>query len=48
MAEAQPGWRFTGVDPSAAMLDLARQTLGSLSQRVDLVKGTIDQVPDGR
>ncbi len=47
MAEAQPGWRFTGVDPSAAMLDLARQTLGSLSQRVDLVEGTIDQVPDG-
>lgn len=27
MAETQPAWRFTGVDPSAAMLDLARQTL---------------------
>jgi len=47
MAEAQPNWRFTGVDPSAAMLDLARQTLGSLGQRVDLIEGTIDQVPDG-
>ena len=26
-AEAQPGWRFDGVDPSAAMLDLARLAL---------------------
>ncbi|WIJ26409.1 class I SAM-dependent methyltransferase [Devosia sp. RR2S18] len=44
MAEAQPEWCFTGVDPSAAMLDLARQTLGSLGQRVTLIEGTIDQV----
>ena len=29
------------------MLDLARQTLGSLAQRVELIEGTIDQVPDG-
>ena len=47
MAEAQPNWHFTGVDPSAAMLELARQTLGSLAQRVTLIEGTIDQVPDG-
>lgn len=47
MAEAQPDWRFTGVDPSAAMLVLARQTLGSLDQRVSLIEGTIDQVPNG-
>jgi tRNA (cmo5U34)-methyltransferase len=47
MAEAQPEWRFTGVDPSAAMLALARQTLGSLGQRVTLIEGTIDQVLEG-
>ena len=47
MAEAQAEWRFTGVDPSAAMLDLARQTLGSLAHRVALVEGTIDHAPEG-
>lgn len=47
MAEAQPNWRFTAVDPSAAMLDLARQTLGPLGQRVELIEGTVDQVPAG-
>jgi len=45
MAEEQPAWRFTGVDPSPAMLDLARQTLGQFSDRVDLIEGTIDQAP---
>lgn len=47
MAEAQPDWSFTGIDPSAAMLDLARQTLGALVDRVDLVEGTIEQVSSG-
>lgn len=47
MAEARPDWRFTGVDPSGAMLDLARQTLGPLTQRVDLLEGTVDQAPGG-
>jgi len=47
MAEAQPNWGFTGVDPSAAMLDLARQTLGPVCERVRLIEGTIDQVQDG-
>ena len=27
-ADAEPGWRFTGVDPSAEMLKLAQATLG--------------------
>src|SRR3546814_13141348 len=35
IAEAQPAWRFTGVDPSPAMLDLARQTHNPFSKRVD-------------
>jgi tRNA (cmo5U34)-methyltransferase len=47
MAAAQPAWRFTGVDPSPAMLDLARQTLTPFADRVDLIHGTIDQAPAG-
>ncbi|WP_372016215.1 class I SAM-dependent methyltransferase [Tistrella mobilis] len=46
MAEAQPGWRFTGVDPSSEMLGLARRTLGKLAARVDLVQGYIDDAPE--
>ena len=47
MAEAQPDWRFTGVDPSSAMLALARHTLEPFAQRTDLIEGTIDQAPSG-
>jgi tRNA (cmo5U34)-methyltransferase len=47
LATAQPGWRFTGVDPSPAMLDLARQAVAPFAQRVQLVAGTIDQAPAG-
>lgn len=32
-AQAQPDWSFDGVDPSAAMLGLAEQTLGPLAPR---------------
>ncbi|QWT21485.1 class I SAM-dependent methyltransferase [Bacillus sp. NP157] len=47
MAELQPGWRFTGVDPSAPMLELARRTLGDLASRVTFHEGYIDDAPDG-
>jgi tRNA (cmo5U34)-methyltransferase len=47
MAEARPDWRFTGVDPSPAMLDLARQTVSPFADRVDLVTGTVDQASAG-
>ncbi len=47
LAAAYPGWRFTGVDPSAAMLDIARQTLAERLPRADLVLGTITQAPMG-
>ena len=47
LAEAQPSWRFTGVDPSPAMLDLARRTLAPVADRVELVEGTIDKAPGG-
>ena len=46
-AEAQPGWRFVGVDPSAEMLKLARLTLGPLAERVELTEGHIDSAPEG-
>lgn len=46
MAEAQPTWRFTGVDPSPAMLKLARDVIRPFADRVDLVEGTVDQLPD--
>src|SRR3546814_6033258 len=47
LAEAQPDWRFTGVDPSPAMLDLARRTIAPIADRVELPEGTIDQAPSG-
>jgi len=46
-AEAHPGWRFDGVDPAAAMLNLAEATLGSFASRVQLHQGYIDAAPDG-
>lgn len=46
-ALAQPGWRFDGVDPSAAMLGLAKQTLGALAPRARLHQGYIDDAPEG-
>lgn len=30
LAQERPDWRFTGVDPSSAMLNLARQTTALL------------------
>lgn len=45
-ADASPGWRFTGVDPSADMLALAALTLGSSAPRVELIQGYIESVPD--
>lgn len=46
-AEAQPDWRFAGIDPSAGMLDLARRVLGPLGARVDLRQGFADSAPPG-
>lgn len=47
LAEAHPGWRFVGVDPAGPMLALAKQTLGPLAARVDLVQGYIEDAPPG-
>ena len=45
---ANPGWQLTGVDPSEQMLSLARtqaEALG-IAERVTLLQGTVDAVPD--
>lgn len=46
-ATAEPGWRFTGVDPSAPMLSLAARTLGRHADRATLLQGYIDTAPPG-
>jgi tRNA (cmo5U34)-methyltransferase len=47
MAGERPDWHFTGVDPSPAMLDLARRAVAPVSDRVQFVTGTVDQAPAG-
>lgn len=46
-AQAHTGWHLTGVDPSAAMLDIARHTLADNLRRAELVTGTINDAPAG-
>lgn len=46
-AEANPNWRFVGVDPSAEMLKLAQATLGPPASRVELHEGYVDTAPPG-
>lgn len=47
LADAQRGWRFTGVDPAGPMLELARDAMGEDMNRVDLIEGYIDAAPAG-
>ncbi|WP_233503554.1 class I SAM-dependent methyltransferase [Sphingomonas psychrotolerans] len=46
-AEAQPQWRFVGVDPSAAMLDLAARVLEAFAGRIELQHGYVNTAPSG-
>lgn len=46
-AQAQPGWRFDGVDPSREMLALALDTVGEHAHRVRLHEGYVDAAPEG-
>ncbi|WP_306393477.1 class I SAM-dependent methyltransferase [Telluria beijingensis] len=46
-ADSQPGWTFDGVDPSRAMLDLARRTVAAHAGRVRLHEGYVDVAPQG-
>lgn len=47
MAEAHPGWRFDGVDPSSAMLDLAGATTAAHADRIGLHLGEVVVAPEG-
>ncbi|CAD7035390.1 class I SAM-dependent methyltransferase [Pseudorhizobium endolithicum] len=47
MAQARRYWRFTGVDPSATMLDVARQTTANCAERTELLLGTAVNAPSG-
>lgn len=47
LAEANAGWHFDGVDPSADMLALAREVIGPLGKRIALHQGYIDAAPEG-
>ncbi len=46
-AQAHPGWRLCGIDPSAPMLQLAQTVLGPLAARVTLQHGHVAQAPAG-
>jgi tRNA (cmo5U34)-methyltransferase len=47
LAGMYPNWRFDGVDPSAAMLAIARTVLVPVSDRIILYQGYIDTAPLG-
>lgn len=48
LAERAAGWSFTGVDPSATMLDLARATAGAVAgERLALIQGGVADAPPG-
>ena len=46
-ADAQSGWSFDGIDPSANMLRLAAETIGEQASRIRLHEGYIDTAPEG-
>lgn len=47
LAEKHSEWTFDGVDPSADMLRLAEQTVGTHRARMRFHQGYIDDAPDG-
>jgi len=47
LAERHHGWTFDGVDPSAQMLEVARETIGPLAARVVLHEGYASDAPEG-
>jgi tRNA (cmo5U34)-methyltransferase len=46
-ALAHPGWTFDAVDPAPAWLELAATTLGTLTSRVRMHQGFVDDAPIG-
>ena len=48
LAGVEPRWRFIGVDPANAMLDLAREVAGPVvGERLTLIEGTVLDAPAG-
>lgn len=49
LAQAHPGWTFTGVDPAESMLDIAREKTeaAGLKSRCTLVHGYVSDVAEG-
>ena len=49
LAEHYPGWRFTGVDPSAPMLEVCQRNLmrARIADRCELITGTVQDLPEG-
>lgn len=47
LADMHEGWSFDGVDPSADMLQLARQVVGDHGERIGFHEGNIDTAPEG-
>lgn len=48
LAQTQPGWRFCGVDPAPAMLDLAKAVAGpAAGDRLTLIEGIVADAPQG-
>jgi tRNA (cmo5U34)-methyltransferase len=50
LGKTNPGWRFLGVDPAKAMLDVTREKIqaAGLSKRVSLFNGYVEDLPIGR
>lgn len=44
----EPGWRFTAVDPSAPMLEIARGRIAEagMSERTEVILGRVEDLPD--
>jgi tRNA (cmo5U34)-methyltransferase len=47
LADDHPGWSFDGVDPSAAMLEVAEQVVEPHAARMRLHEGYIQAAPEG-
>ena len=48
LASVEPDWRFVGLDPASAMLDLARAVAGPVAgDRLTLIEGTVVDAPPG-
>jgi tRNA (cmo5U34)-methyltransferase len=50
LGKSNPGWRFVGVDPALAMLNLAKEKTqaAGLSERASFYKGFVEDLPIGK